>query len=285
MEIFKRSEAVERLLSDLDIPRLEFFYELKQGIGPYDPEFFEKSAARRKDFEAKAKQALLEMTDEELWELRETPRRLSSFALKYSLFDPPPWYAAGFGVCVYQADFEYWAKMDFWTLEEAICLSLGFNPEKVPNYRNRPHSRYETVQLFRQRMSLIERAPFNAKSQQNSVTPSVFTSWAVSKEMEIPSELIDAVGIAKKPNRPAMLTTVDKRQHDTALKVILGLLASIYADEQTLVTREVKSDISLGLAKIGLSLDPKTLTKLLNEAVLARKRFESEQQIRDDKAV
>ena len=62
MEIFKRFDAIEGLLLDLDIPRFEFLYEHKQGIGPYDPEFFEKSHARRKDREAKAKQALHDMT-------------------------------------------------------------------------------------------------------------------------------------------------------------------------------------------------------------------------------
>ena len=42
MEIFKRYEVIQMLLFHLDVPRDEFIYDLKQGIGPYDPDFFEK---------------------------------------------------------------------------------------------------------------------------------------------------------------------------------------------------------------------------------------------------
>jgi hypothetical protein len=97
MELFNRKEVIERLLSLLDIPRPLLIYDHAQGIGPYDPEFFDKYCIRRQDREELAKQALDTMTDEELWELRGSPGRLDSFALEHLLFDPPPWYAGGFG--------------------------------------------------------------------------------------------------------------------------------------------------------------------------------------------
>ena len=122
MGIFKRDKTIEGLLFLLDIPRSEFFLDHEQGIGPYDPEFFVKSHADRQACEQQAEKALQAMTDEDLWELCD-PDRVDSFAFGYSLFEPPPWYAGGFGVCVYKPDYEHWAKMDFWTLEEAACLS------------------------------------------------------------------------------------------------------------------------------------------------------------------
>lgn len=285
MEFFKRDKVIEKLLSHLDIPRFNFPYELKMGIGPYDPGFFDKSQTRRKESEMKAHEALKTMTDEELWELSETPGKIGSFALEYSLFDPPPWYAAGFGVSVYKPDYEHWAKMDFWTLEEAACLSIGFKPEKIPKYRGQLQSPYEAVSFFRDRVSLIERAHFNGKLPHDGVAPTAFIRWAVSKELEVPSELLNAIETEKAPSRPAMLNSVDKRQHDTALKIILGLLAAYYGDEQSSVTSEMRNDVSNELAKIGLSLDRKTLTKALKEAVMAKKGFEEDQKERDDRAI
>ena len=89
MELFKRDESIEKLLSELDIPQFVFPYEHVAGIGPYDSKLFAKHLDRRKDCEQKADSALHTMTDEDLWELCETPDRLRNFALEHSLFDPP----------------------------------------------------------------------------------------------------------------------------------------------------------------------------------------------------
>ncbi len=285
MEIFKKEKSIESLLSLLDIPRSEFLFDHKQGIGPYDPEFFEKNHACRQASEQRAEKALQAMTDEDLWELCETLGRLDSFALEYSLFEPPPWYAGGFGVCVYKPDYEYWAKMDFWTLEEAACLSLGFQPEKMPQYRDRKPFPYQALDFFRGRVSLIPRAPFSTKFDHDRVSPAAFVGWAENKLLEIPAELIQAVKADKEPHRPKMLNSVDKRQYDSALKVILGLLSSQFGYREGKVTPEMKSDIVSGLDELGLNLDRKTLIKTLNESQASRKRFEKEQKKRDEKDV
>ena len=224
------------------------------------------------------------MTDEDLLELCDADR-LDSFAIAYSLFEPPPWYAGGFGVCVYKPDYEYWAKMDFWTLEEAACLSLGFQPEKMPRYRDRPSLPYQAVDFFRGRVSLIQRAPFSTKFDHDRVSPAAFVGWAENKLLEIPAELIQAVKADKEPHRPKMLNSVDKRQYDSALKVILGLLSSQFGYREGEVTPEMKSDIVSGLDELGLNLDRKTLIKTLNESQASRKRFEKEQKKRDEKDV
>lgn len=130
MEIFNREKVIENLLFSLDIPRFELIYDREKGIGPYDPDFFNKSQASRQALEQLAKNALNVLSDEDLWELSGTPGQIDIFAIEHSLFDRPPWYAGGFGVRAYKADYGYWANMDFWTLEEATCLSLGFEPER-----------------------------------------------------------------------------------------------------------------------------------------------------------
>jgi len=285
MELFKRKEALERLLSSLDIPRSLFIYDHAQGIGPYDPEFFDKYHNRRLDREKLAEQALDAMSDEELWELSETPGRLDSFAFEHELFDPPPWYAGGFGVSVYKPDYEHWAKMDYWTLDEAACLSLGFKPEKMPPKNGRFQSPYESLDYFKDRLSLIQRAPITSKFNQDEVSPNSFVGWAEGKSLEMPLELVTAVNATKTPGRPKMLSSVDSRQHDSALKVILGLLAYHDGYAGGSISSQMKKDVSSGLADLGINLDPKTLAKALGDAIRSRKRFVEDQQKRDEKDI
>lgn len=285
MEIFKREDAIKRLLLLLDIPQMPFFLDHEQGIGPYEPDFFDKRHLRRQEREELAERALRGMRDEELWELCETSRRLESFALEHLLFDSPPWYAGGFGVCVYKPDYEYWAKMDYWTLEEAACLSLGFKPEKIPQDQNGLPSPYAPLNFFRERLSLIQRASIFEKSKNDSVSPSAFVGWAESKSLEVPPELIETASTDKAAGRPKMLKSVDSRQYDSALKIILGLLAYHDAYRGGAIRSGVKKDVTAGLSELGLSLDPKTLAKLLAEAIGARSRLVEDQQKRDAKDV
>lgn len=285
MEIFKRDEAIKELLNLLDIPRFPFLYNHEQGIGPYDPDYFVKYYAGRKDNELGATDALHAMTDEDLWELCETQGQLSSFSFEHNLFDPPPWYAGGFGVCGHKADFGHWVKMDFWTIEEATCLSLGFKPEKMPNKRKQYSPPDDVLNFFWDRMSLIERAPFNEKSEQDAVQPRRFVSWAEGKSIEMPAELIAAVYSDVTIQRPKMINTVDKRRYDSALKVVLGLLSAQFGYRDGGITAEMKRDIKSGLAELGLNLDRKTLIKILGDSISARDRFEKDQKKRDDKGI
>lgn len=285
MEIFKRDDAIKRLLSLLDIPQMPFVLDHEQGIGPYEPDFFEKRHLARQEHEKLAERALRGMIDEELWELCETPRRLDSFALEHFSFDPPPWYAGGFGVCVYKPDYAYWAKMDYWTVEEATCLSLGFKPEKIPENQNGLPSPSEPLNFFRERLSLIQRATIFKKSENCTVSPPAFVSWAESKSLDVPPELIEANSTDKATGRPKMLKSIDSRQYDSALKVILGLLAYHDAYRGGAITSGVKKDVISGLSELDLSLDPKTLAKTLAEAIGSRSRFVEDQKKRDAKDI
>ena len=260
-----------------------------QLIGPHDPDFFEMHHADRQKSERRAMLDLTEMPDDTLLAAYEIEGVLADFGVQWALFERPPWYAAGFGVDLYWPDFKNWAKMDYWTLQEAVCLSLGFKPENGAELKSRFYSRYEPIiplgpsQFFRNRTAIIKRASFREKNDTKKVSPKVFVSWAKSKGLEVPSELLTAVDYKSDSPRPSMLNSVDKRKYDTSLKVVLGLLAEQYGEDFNSVTREMKEDVSSGLKRFGLALDPKTIAKMLGEAVLARERFVNEQHKKDEK--
>jgi len=281
MHLFNRNETIPNLLGLLDIPKFFELYETCDCIGPSDPNVFAEYKLRRLKKEAAAIAALKNATDEELWELSETPGCLSSFEMKYCLFDSPPWYAGGFGVERHKADFAYWVKMDFWTLEEATCLSIGFTPEKIPECKLGLRSPYQSVNFYHDRVELFRRINFQNRKMPYQIEPMEFVNWARKKGIEIPSELEKSVNENHQVKRPAMLGTVDARKYDSAIKLILGLIANEYGYRKGIVEKDIKQATMKGLAELGLNIDPKTLNRLYNEAVKSADRFRSEQEKRD----
>ncbi len=289
MKSVDRDQTIKMLLSSLDIPRAKVSFNYVQLIGPHDADFFEKHHVERQEAERRAKTDILQSSDDSLWALYEIDGVLADFQAQFSLFDPPPWYSAGFGVDLYWPDYRHWAQFDYWTIDEAVCLSLGFEPKRSVDFAPRFQARYEPVSptkpydFFRERTVLIERASFREKTDQASVSPREFASWAVSKGLQVPSEMLAAVDHGCDAPRPKMLNSIDRRQYESAMKVILGLVASNYGYRDGAISTEIKRDISSGLADLGLSLDPKTLNKILSDAIGSRKGFVSEQLRRDQK--
>lgn len=54
--------------------------------------------------------------------------RLTLAALKVVFRQEPVWFAGGFGVEGREADVQHWARMQKWSLNEAVALSIGFEP-------------------------------------------------------------------------------------------------------------------------------------------------------------
>lgn len=88
-----------------------------------------------------------------------------------------------------RADFAHWAKLDFWTLEEAVALCFGrspkvVNPKSVESFR-------DVSPFARQFMDTLEIATrARAMNQiQGSNIPGFFIAWAKRMELPFPAEL------------------------------------------------------------------------------------------------
>ena len=78
-----------------------------------------------------------------------------------------------------------------------------------------------------------------------------------------------------------MLKTVDAREHDSALKIILAWMAVEYGFEGGEPPAEMRRDVSEGLKKLRLGIDPKTLKRVLSHAKMSLDRFQKIQEKRD----
>ncbi len=95
-----------------------------------------------------------------------------------------------------KADFNYWCKMAHWSLDEAIALSFGKNPEIVNWVRIEPLTNIsQFAKDYEKRRKLALRAiPW--KKLYDPVLPSIFLGWAKELKLDIPELLIDESNIS-----------------------------------------------------------------------------------------
>jgi hypothetical protein len=92
-----------------------------------------------------------------------------------------------------KADFDHWSRAAHWTLEEAVALSFGRNPEIV-NWASIGRWQAESSFVF-QYARLLDLARRALPWQQlfDPVAPGIFIGWVRRNEIAFPQELEDAV--------------------------------------------------------------------------------------------
>lgn len=110
-------------------------------------------------------------------------RNRAAFEEKQRFFNQPP----------ADADFEHWSKAVGWSLDEAIALSFGKNPEIVNWKSVEPHVRVSAfADQYRKTRDLAMRA-VQWQQLYDPVLPSFFIAWAKRTDIPFPPELEERV--------------------------------------------------------------------------------------------
>jgi hypothetical protein len=219
------------------------------------------------------------MDDQALLDLLETEWGLTTFRLESGLGVDLEWYAGGFNIDGYRPNWSDWSAMEYWTVEEATCLSIGFQPQKMPLEDKEIPVPSEPLNFFWTRMEQVRRADSYDAKNPGVFKPATFVRWALKKGLHVPD---DMEAMFEAPSSPAMLEKIDRRQYDSALLVILGLLADEYGYRGGAPGPDVAKDIAIGLKNLDLRIDPKTLGKVLTLAANHLPRFVAKQRERDE---
>lgn len=92
-----------------------------------------------------------------------------------------------------KADFGHWSKAAHWTLDEAIALALGKNPQVVTWDRVKELTNISPfAQHYAQIRDLAQRAKV-WNQLYDPVLPSIFLAWARRSDIDIPQELLEQV--------------------------------------------------------------------------------------------
>lgn len=193
------------------------------------------------------------------------------------------------------ADFQHWALMSVWTLDEATALTLGRDPAKVnwPTVKQYRHVSVFAVE-YERRQELLDRV-FEIKTFEDRILPDKLAAWAIRNQVAVPRGLLDALSPRTRgqnapeeiANLQASIVTRDAeiaalkaqieglsanlasglstRERNTCLKLIIGMAVNGYGYDPTATRSDKPSEVASDLHKLGLSIDPDTVRKWLKE--------------------
>ena len=103
-----------------------------------------------------------------------------------------------------RADFSHWARMEFWSKEEAVALILGKEPNRVSQINLEEYNTTNSpfIQEFKRLTQLIDRA-VEGKRLPERPTPREFTEWARALNFEVPAKLDEELEQLELPSTPA----------------------------------------------------------------------------------
>ena len=182
-----------------------------------------------------------------------------------------------------RVDYTYWAKMAYWSLEEAVALSLGIDPFIAGSFSDAPIVLGANMGMdFARRMILVQRA-VELGMLVMPLIPCNFAGWVRSLDLEIPGELSVAIasyGFAQKATEiqrkgivsriasvsDASFELCSRKSVNTLLKLVGGMAMAVYGFDPMGGRSTVVSEIQTDLDLKGINLDLDTIRKWLKEA-------------------
>jgi hypothetical protein len=205
------------------------------------------------------------------------------------------------------ADYIYWSQCAYWTLDEAVALSLGRDPKLISTNNVIPHSSGGSpfAQEYLRRTDLVRRAQ-EARQLLLRTPPNLFLTWAKLRELEYPKELEEEVAARGNTvddmrkmledrkaiidqlmdennqlvqQRDALLgqsrdregeKPLHTKEKQSLLKLVYGMASGGYKynDDEAEAVKDICSDLD----ESGVSLDPYTVRKYLRAGAELRSR-------------
>jgi hypothetical protein len=199
--------------------------------------------------------------------------------------------------------YDYWSKAAYWSVEEAVALVMGRNPNKVVRkvkLRNERIAKFHPFMCgpsFEALYEIAQRA-VTAKQIGLRTTPGMFLAWAKRNRIDVPDDLEAIVKrhghqvadwktaydrqVEKTEAMEARIAELEKtlpaaepavklqsaitRERNTLLKIILGLAMDTYGYQPHSPRGATAGEISDHLEGVGLPISKDTVRKYLSEA-------------------
>lgn len=173
----------------------------------------------------------------------------------------PPWFAGGFGHPDYQADFNYWAKMASLTVDEAVLLSIGVDPNLVTTQQLLSHEDNTCSDFLEKRMSLFFRE-FHRRQEPHTL--GLFLQWFEQTQLEVPSELLEEFRrVERGPVLEEIPQKLDNREKSSMAKIIIVMAVDGYGYEPSARKSPIPKEIQDRAARLGLDISDDTIRRYL----------------------
>lgn len=201
--------------------------------------------------------------------------RLTLAELKAVFRQEPVWFAGGFGVEGREADMQHWARMQRWSLDEAVALSIGFEPcgDLFAGSDGMPVQSDVLAFYFKRRALIEDNFDWGSVAAPGRNRVPDLVRWFDKVELDVPEQLLAAadkyhsLSIGKKSKLGRADAADDKpldpRERSTMLKMIITMAVQGYRynpkAERSTIPSEIESDMKL----LGVGINLETIRKHL----------------------
>jgi hypothetical protein len=160
-------------------------------------------------------------------------------------------------------DLVRWSGVQYWTHEEGVALSFGFDPRVVTADRLSNHDEHPFAAEFDRRMDLAQRAVV-AGQLSDLPSPKQFIRWAERIEISFPIDLAlmvkSAAGVTKSTtSSPSGLKTLINKLS----RLALGMTQEMYGFNPEIPSEEGYEDILADLQSVGIPSDLQSIKRCL----------------------
>ncbi|MEX1663239.1 hypothetical protein AB4874_16595 [Thioclava sp. 15-R06ZXC-3] len=254
--------------------------------GPFHPDVFDGFAFDVALSIRVCEETLQDLTDEEFFErfdLRgevsnEThilSERLTLAELKAVFQQEPVWFAGGFGVEGREADVQHWARMQRWSLDEAVALSIGYEPygDLLDGADGMPVQNDVLAYYYKRRALIEDNFDWGGEASPRKNCVSDVVRWFDQVVLDVPQQLLaaadkyHALGIGKKSKLGCSSSADDKpldpRERSTMLKMIIALAMKGYGYDPSAERSPTPTEIESEMNLLGLGINLDTIRKHL----------------------
>ena len=260
MDQNKRSQIIFRILEGAFPREVATHSERANGIGPLSIVAEGTEATPEREYSEALHRELTSLNDSEL------VLRLEDMIEAQHVLNHPRFFIS-------QGEYVYWAKLAIWDLDQATALFLGRRPDEIDIARISHHAHKCKFAARYLDLKRLMETWYWKPSLPNPSGPHEFLQWARKMDVEVPADLVAAVeqlyssgpdhsGVDFEEQKSAIST----RERGTFLKLILGMAVEQYNYDPSQTRSDVATNIGYDLNAAGLSLDPKTIRKILKEA-------------------
>ncbi len=267
--------------------------------GPFHPDVFDAFSFDLALSIQVCRETLQDLTDEEFFgrfdlrgevsnEAHIMSERLALAELRAVFRQEPVWFAGGFGVEGREADVQHWARMQQWSLDETVALSIGFEPcgDLLQGVDGMPVQNDVLAYYFKRRALIADNFDWGSEAVPSKNGVPDVVRWFDHVDLDVPQQLLaaadkyHALGIGKKSrlgqSSGADDRPLDPRERSTMLKMIIALAIKGYGYQPKAERSTTPAEIESDMHTLGLGINIDTIRKhlksgaaLLDDEVLA----------------
>lgn len=169
-------------------------------------------------------------------------------------------------------DYNYWAKLSYWTIEQSTALLIGADPDAILDGAALASSCPATARTAYLKIFRLLDSHIRMSGIGSNISPTDILKWAAHTKIDAPQALVEAVRAQGRTLIETRAQTVSEekplgeRERNTLLRMIIGMAIGGYGYDPEAGKSDVAPTIFKDLDKLGLEGTEQTIRNKLREA-------------------